>query len=169
MKRITCFILLIAIMLQVGGLMLFYEVARSVVHYRMHSTLRNRKEGLQPLTITVAELKNAWVKKNEILYNGVMYDIKSLTVSGNRVSMQVVKDKKEQKLIAHINKLGGKEKKQGDVMKRLMQLLTLDYMPPTQSTLGFCGLYTVPNYRNSHFQLVSQNSKILSPPPKFGK
>ncbi len=167
MKRIACLVLLIAILLQSGGLMLFYQARRTAVYNEMHSSRSTRGKVVQQLTIDLATLKAALVDKNEILYQGEMYDVESLTISGDKVLLQVIKDKKEQRLIAQIDKLGGSKKNQADFMKRLMQLLTVAYMPPPPSFHIVYVAYSVSAYPVYAPGIESLSGSVLLPPPKF--
>ncbi len=148
--------------------MLFYQAQRNAVYSEMHEERLVEKSRLQQLTMDIATLEAAWSGKDEIFYQGQMYDVQELTLRGDTAVLKVVNDKKEQKLVAQIDKLGGKEKSKSEFMKRLMQLMTQAYVPPAEQALSFCSVAESARFSPLRTSILSHKAQVLSPPPKVG-
>jgi hypothetical protein len=129
------------------------------------SVTMDRKETVyQPMTLSCADYEKSLVEKNEIFYQGKMYDIKSKIFSGDSVAMRVIHDEKEGKIFKKVKKLlTHGPKKTPDT---LLRLLSLHYFHPF--ILSSKMIFTSSSIKQPLFSeaLISRSTDVLSPPPK---
>ena len=118
------------------------------------------------LTLSISDFQKSRVNSGEIYFKGKMYDIKSADISADKVELLVINDTKEEKIIEKNNELSKNTNGQNKLPGQLLRLITMVYIFP------------IPNYqcliqkRQNHFllsleTLVSHDTEITSPPPKF--
>ncbi len=118
----------------------------------------------QPMTLSRTDFEKSLVEKNEIFYQGKMYDIKSKTFSGDSVALMVIHDVEEGKIFKKVKKLlSHGPKKTPDT---LLRILAMHYLQPF--FLNNSLVFTASTLKQPLFSeaLIIRTRDVLSPPPK---
>ena len=106
-KTIVFILLLIYTCSQLLPVLIYYHEpvihTISIFHQQIRSGLRSREENTLSITISNPQYQLAKQSNNEIILEGTRYDIKKIRISGDKVSMELLKDEKEDYLL-HIFK-----------------------------------------------------------------
>lgn len=133
----------------------------------MWKYMENEKNEFEKLTITATLFNKSKINSREIFYEGKMYDIKSVKISGDRVELLVIDDVREKSIIEKIRILSGIPNSPNEkVPSQIIKFISLVYLSidDNQSFLSPC-----------HNRFFSSNSEkiysvhitILSPPPEL--
>lgn len=169
MKRTACIVLLIAILLQAGGLVVFYGVEQSLAKMQMHTLLQGKQDGFELIQLSTSELSKSWTSPNELSYHGKLFDVKSVTVNGTSAKVTAVQDEHEEKIANSINALQSKDKPGKDetsLILQLVELMMLAYVPPAQMQLV---MFHIPSELHESYYyscVLAFPGKIVVPPPK---
>ena len=165
MKKIGPLALLLIYFMLAGGYSIIFKIQQFHVQSEM---LEELKEGRQPaieLTLTVSDFKKSKISSNEICFKGKMYDIESVSISGDEVKLLAINDTKEEKIIEKDNELSKNTNGQSKLPGQLLKLISMVYICPVSNYR-----FLVPE-QNNHF-LLSQETlafykpEITTPPPK---
>jgi hypothetical protein len=151
--------------LQSGGLFIAFKLQQYSAKAIMSVTMDRKETVYQPMTVSRTDYEKSLVEKNEIFYQGKMYDIKSKIFSGDSVVMRVIHDEKEGKIFKKVKKLlTHGPKKTTDT---LLRLLSLHYFHPFQSDSKM--IFTSSTIQQPLFSeaLIFRNSNVLTPPPEL--
>lgn len=133
----------------------------------MQISLENSESKFEYLNFSLSNFNDCKINSHEILYNGIMYDIKSIKISGDNVLLKVLADDDESRLVQKINNyLGIDNKQDSKIPEKLTKLFSLIYIIPS---INFTVLLNNIN-QNLFFSfsesIVNNFSEILIPPPK---
>jgi len=135
MKRSFHILLIFLILLQSGGMFLFYQAQQAWVQHEMMNELTNRGTSFLFLKMTVSEFSSCRTGLHEISWHGSLYDVRSSAVHGKNVELQVIKDSRETDILkkarAFARNHGERDK---SVPVRLVKLLVLSYISPCKDT-----------------------------------
>jgi hypothetical protein len=157
-------LLLLLLILQSGGLYIAFKLQQYTAKCIMSVTMDRKETVYQPMTLSRSDFEKSLVEKNEIFYQGKMYDIKSRTFSGDSVTMMVIHDEKEGKIFKKIKKLlTHGSKKTPDT---LLRLLSLHYFHPFLSDSKMISTSSTIQQPLFSEALLIRSTDVLSPPPK---
>lgn len=167
MKKSVYILLLTFILLQSGGMVVFYRIRQMSIKYAMVQKLKNDEKNLENIVLSISEFEKCRINRHEIRYHGNMYDIKSSHADGKNITLVVINDKKEAKILKKLNQIADNEdenKKQ--LPDKLLKFMSLIYVCPEHSALTFIASEEV------SFEQKSDNdylflADISSPPPKL--
>ncbi len=164
----TGLILLLAILfIQTGGGLLIYKIQQSCVHSEMEQALNNEATGFQQLTLSLSDFQKGEINANEISFNGKMYDVKSIKISGDKVELLVINDTKEENIVENIKRSVNTNSEQNKKLPyHLVNLLNWFYIYPVSGN-AFLLLEQRTSYLPFSENVFSFISEISSPPPKL--
>ena len=134
----------------------------------MEQALNNEKTSFQKLILSLNEFEKGKINKDEIIFNGSMYDVKSIKILGDSVEMLAINDIKEENIIENIKKLvNANDLQNKDLPNQFVKLLTLVYISPT-SNYNFLSQKKRQNIFKPLCEIIiSHKSSISSPPPEL--
>ena len=167
MKKVLFISVLAIILLQSCGMILFFQIQRNVIQNKMQFSLENSESKFEYLNFSLSNFNDCKINSHEIIYNGIMYDIKSKKISGDNVLLKVLADSAESGLIQKIkNYFGIDNKRDSGIPEKITKLFSLIYIIPS---INFTVLLNNVN-QNLFFSfsesIVNNFSDILIPPPK---
>ncbi len=133
----------------------------------MHRLLEGKDTHFQRMVLSVETYKRSKINSKEILLDGEMYDIKSLSFSGGDVELLVIHDKHEGGVLKKMQLLlkNGSEQN-SKVPTYLIKLISLFYL---NSFIEFCFddlVYSSIIFNSGPELFTSFSSEISSPPPE---
>jgi hypothetical protein len=158
-------VLLLLLIFQSGGLFIVFKLQQYSAKAIMFAEMSREETTFLQMTLSRSDYVKSLVEKNEIFYQGKMYDIKSKTFSGDSVIMMVIHDEKEGKIFKKVKKLlTHGSKKTPDT---LLNLLSLHYFHPF--LLDSKMIFTSSTIQQPLFSeaLIIRNSNVLTPPPEL--
>lgn len=163
----TC-VLLALVLLQSGGLFLFYKGQQWHIQYDQFHKRYDCDQNLRNVSLGIADFLRCKVNSHEIDIEGKRYDIHSLKMDSDSVHLTVVHDVKEERIIGKIMALFSQETRDEQQMPtQLLKLIQLTYVCPP--AIHFVTKWD-PEIRIVFiFQnvLSSQDKEIPYPPPKI--
>lgn len=167
MKRIIFLTLLLIILLQSCGLMLYYQLKQNDVHSRMQEILANPESKFEKLVLSLNNYNKSRIGKHEIYINGIMYDVKSLKYSGDFVLLSVLVDDVESKIINKIKDYFGiNSKHNSKIPEQLNKFFTLVYILPSINFTVLSNCQTQNLFYSFSENFLSSKPGILTPPPR---
>jgi hypothetical protein len=157
-------LLLLLLILQSGGLFIAFKLQQYSAKAIMSMTMDRKETIYQPMTLSLTDYEKSLVEKNEIFYQGKMYDIKSKIFLGDSVDMMVIQDEKEEEIFKKVKKLLTHETKK--IPDTILHLLSLNYF---QTFLLYSNIiFTSSTINQPLFSeaLTFRSTDVLSPPPK---
>ena len=152
-----------------GGVLLIYKIQQYSVQHEMELALNNRETLFQKLTLSLNDLQKSRINAHEIAFNGKMYDVRSINITGDRAELLVINDTKEENIIENIkNSVNTNNQQNKGLPNLLANLFSLLYISP-ESNYSFL----LQEDQQIIFQplcqiIISHKSDITSPPPKLG-
>ena len=155
--------------MQTGGLWLIYKTEQYCVQNEMEESLNSKETIFQKLSLSLNDFQKDKINDHEISINGKMFDIKSISVKGNKVELLALNDSKEESIIENINKSGNNGDQQNqELPTRLFKLLALFYISPSTDH-NFLFYKKQQNILQSLCEIfISYKSGVSSPPPWLG-
>jgi hypothetical protein len=153
-------------MMQSGGILLFYLAKQIKVQHEIRKALHSEKTEFESLTLTLDQYNNSKINSREIFFNGNMYDIKSITITGDKVELIVINDTEEKRILEEIRNAANKQDSKKNIPNQLTQLLQLQFTVPFSDFL-------IPSLQSSIvFNLLCESiiwrqPEIVLPPPKL--
>lgn len=98
-KRIAGLGLILLMIAQPGGWMLFFLISQVHIQQQMISELKKESTGLVKLVLTEDEFRELRINDREINYRGKMFDYKTLEFKNGKIELTGKFDHKEEKLI----------------------------------------------------------------------
>lgn len=153
---------------QVGGVYVGINEAKT------EAVARLTTERLSSITITDADLSSSrasFTGKNEVIYNGNLYDIASQNRQGDNIILHVLRDNKEEGLMSNLKEVidGWVANPQKDTKHpSLKQLVILkDYIPAHKFNFSFNSTIKELPSGNYSYPLEAPLLSVLKSPPKF--
>ncbi|MCD6013039.1 MAG: hypothetical protein K0Q79_2901 [Flavipsychrobacter sp.] len=166
LKKLTHIILILLLILQTGGIVLYYQGQQHQWRKHMVSVLANEKIKLGTFTLTLQEYERSKAGENELCLNGKMYDLKSATINGEEVIVTAIQDTKEDDIVHRIKKIITGGKHGSHIPRPLIELLALYYILPPASELHFYNESHSHRFYTFSDKVFSRNNDIYVPPPR---
>ncbi len=158
-------------LLQSGGMILIFRFQQYCVQNGMEQELNDKQTRFSKLILSVPDFQKSRISSHEISLNGEMYDVKSIKYSDNKVELLVIKDTKEESIIANIKLLVNNSGQRSPLPDNLIKLLTLDYTCPHSTNVFLLQDQVIQLQRTFNFpfceNIISFKCEISSPPPKL--
>ncbi len=161
--------LLLIILLQSGGISLYYKIQQSLAHNQAHHKLHKKNTRFHKLTLTLSEYHHSKVEHDEIRLNGKMYDVKSAKIVGNTVELQVIHDTEEETMFKEIRKFFDRTNQPNSQFNHHLQLLlTLSYLPPSYPIWVLTSSFSKSVFNTPAPTILSGYISLATPPPERG-
>lgn len=157
------------ILLQSGGLLLFYLLEQRSVKTEMQLQVLKKETHFEKLTLSLTDYKKSIIDAHEILFLGKMYDVKEVQISGNKVELLVLCDNKETQILAQIqNQSSENTSSQKSLPNKLNKIVSLDYLLPDKDASEQNFFADKAQYPTISILLKDESLELLSPPPELG-
>ena len=134
----------------------------------MAKNLSNSATSFQKINLSYTEYQQSKINSSEISFNGNLYDIKSSTITGDRIELLVIDDKQEKNIIdaikGYFNSASPANKK---LPLTLKQMLTLDYLLPETKHTSHLSISSSMPFVQPDQQFNSIDQGINAPPPRL--
>ena len=169
LKKIGYIAFLSIMLLQSGGLLLIYQMQQFWVRREMLQTIEKKESGFLKLNLTVAEYQHSKINAHEISLNGDMYDVKSITYTGDKLELLVIQDLKEQSIVEKIRNSGGRKNHRSKRQRLLVMKRLLLFSPPPPAVQQLCLAAVKQKITITWLWeiFISHKSDIPSPPPRW--
>jgi hypothetical protein len=158
--------LLLLIFFQSGGLQCFFLFKQKLAQAEMAEKLIQNHLPQKSIIVSVQVFQNNLIEGHEIELNGKLYDIRTVTFSGNKVRLSVVEDEKEMHILSILKKVIGSESDhQKQFPQKLLSFMSMLFVAPTFSYTNILTNQTNLQYADL-FQYLSLGSfsTPFSPP-----
>lgn len=153
--------------MQTGGMVLLCKVEQCIVQHKMNHVLDNSETHFEQFTLSLSDYIKGKISESEILIHDRLFDVKSFSITGNTVQLLVVNDAQEEEIVEKIKELTTNMGKHGQMPSKLLQLLTLTYIMPTNIQKFFLPQEHPQDYSLFTAHLLSTTRDVSSPPPKL--
>lgn len=149
--------------------MLFIYRARQLsIQYQMRMSLKGDEKEFEKLTLSLEEYNACKFEKHEIIYNGKLYDVKSVYIIDNSVELLAEHDIEEEKVIKEMNDfVAGEKDSRSTIPLHLKTFSTLHYLLPAGTYKYFANSTEITYPAIFQLSYENQESDIPSPPPKL--
>lgn len=169
MKKISIILLTAIILLQSGGLLLFYLLEQRSVKTEMKAQIVKKETQFERLTLSLTDYKKSIIDAHEIRFLGKMYDVKEVEINGDKVELLVLCDNRETQILAQIqNQSSENTSSQKSLPNKLNKILYLDYLLPDKEALQQNFFAGKAQYPTVSILLKDQSLELISPPPELG-
>ncbi len=167
MKRLGYLALILLLILQSGGILLFYHLQQSAVRYQMQEEIRLKETVFEKLTLSKTEFDKNRINSHEVLLNGKMYDIKSIHYNGSKVTLIALNDKGEENIIRKIKSYLAQSSRRQTIPDHFNKFFSIIYLLPVydHTSLNSQNEQTFFSYCTA--VLLSRTISITSPPPEL--
>ncbi len=161
-------ILLIGILaIQAEGALVIHQVRQGMIQYKVRRGIRHNEFVLEVLTMSTDGYARSKRPKNEIMVDGKMYDVKSVSTNGDVVTLEVVHDKAEEGVLKKIKDFFTPDKdSSGKIPKHVQQLLSAKYVPPMRQIFSELIFQAATHIYFLHAIGLTIVRDIPSPPPR---
>lgn len=167
MKKAGYILLLFILFLQAGGILFVYRIQQIALHQLIQLKLDSVKTGFVRIILSNEEYQISRIKRNEVKVGGKMYDVKSIHRKGDKVELIVIRDLKEEHILAKINDLTqGWKHRNSRITELLKQLISLRYLPLENENDLIDHSFAISSYPVLIVNPVSADTKNSIPPPK---
>lgn len=167
MKTITAFSLMLLLLLQAGGMLFFYKVRQFSLQQHMQAQLQDSRSHFQQLTLSLEAYQKYKISEDEIEIDGKLYDIKSVTISGNRVILYALNDSSEEALLEEIRAfLTKNHPTESRLPETLQQLIFLSYLPPATEEILWIPTFGKEAFCHRIRRLFPEIRKLPRPLPR---
>ena len=127
--------MLAVLFLQTGGIVLVFKVQQSFVHAEMQKKVCHMDSGMQKIVLDLKDYLSCDVGSAEIMWQGRLYDIQSVKISGNKAEVFAFYDVREENILDRISDYFHSTNQSNiDIASQLHQLSLLDYLFPETCT-----------------------------------
>jgi hypothetical protein len=155
--------------MQEEELMVIYRVELGQVHREMKKTLEDKETNFERISLNTEEFNNSGFDGQEIFYRGKMYDIRSVTLHGDKVELLAVNDTKEERILEQINHTTGQQDhNQKEMPGNIAQFIGLLYDFPLINNFSISPTENHAFSLPDNTALLSRYLEISSPPPELG-
>ena len=159
------FVLLI--LLQARGLLLICTIHQSYVQQEMTNKLNDCETAIEEITITLKANETFKNPGKEFIVDGKMYDVKSISVDGNKVHLLVIHDTEEESILSLINNLiNNTSSSKNPLSVQLDLLLSMIYLQELVDFDFTNAENILPSFQLYIKKSFSADTEILSPPPR---
>lgn len=170
MKKYFCYFFILLIFIQSGGIFWWLKMEQITIQQEMHTLLADSSFNIYTeLNLPMNEYyENLKDEGKEILLNGKLYDIKSVSIVNGRAKIKAIHDEKEESVlirIVHFVKHSNSNQKQ--IPASLAQLMLLCYLPHLAKFNFSQPSEKVQNVLCQAFAAKTFDCSIDSPPPQI--
>ncbi len=138
------------------------------IKYHAKERLADNTKTFEELTLTLAAYKQAKAGANELILNGEMYDVKSVTIDDDCVTLFVLHDRDEENVSRKIrNFLHGEKQSGQNLPVQVQQLLSMKYLPPEHTVFKYFPIRNSFTFSFIGMTKPASDPDIPSPPPKY--
>ena len=167
MKKVLFISVLAIILLQSCGMILFFQIQQNQIQNQMRISLADSESKFENLNLSLNNFKDCKINSHEIMYNGILYDIKSIKISGDYVLLKVLADKAESGLAQKIkNYFGIENRHDSKIPEQINKLFSLVYIIPAINVTVLLNCINQNLFFLFSESLVNNFSDIIIPPPK---
>lgn len=167
MKKTISIFLLVILLIQTGGLLVIFKIEQSYIKGKMHVALNNSKTRFRKITLSLSDYQKNNINTEEIIVDGKMYDIKSITITDNKVELLVIHDIDEENIIEKITRTANQDKAtKGNLVCKLRKFVSLNYLSTNQPATPQIVKSSNNIFYCNHSKLVSTVADISNPPPQ---
>ena len=135
----------------------------------MRLVVKDSNTSFEKLILSVGEYQKSRLNAHEISFNGNMYDVKSVNVTGDNVELLVINDKKEKRLLKEIKDILNKtNQSKRELPEQLQKFLSLNYLSAEKEDIIFIPSICSGIFHHPDRNIFPDFSDIPSPPPKLG-
>ena len=167
-KKISVILFLIILLMQTGGILLFYKAQQAIVQKEMERDIDEIGTSSQKLSLTTKEYAVNKINDHEISISGKLYDIKSVKTLNGKIELVVINDTREEKILEDIKKLAETcNRHNKNLPNHCFNLLTLFYIFTETADTSHELLCLTTAFQNYSDVVISHQPGIQSPPPKL--
>lgn len=134
----------------------------------MQQAIESTETGFQKIKLTLQEYQNSKVNAFEISLGGKMYDVKSVTISGDVAELLVIHDHKEENILKEIKAfLTMNDHASNTIPPQLKIILSLNYLLPEVRQLIFISSLSAHSFYFSGLNFSSNTAEVQVPPPEL--
>jgi hypothetical protein len=170
MKKYFSYFFILLIFIQSGGIFWWLKVEQIAIHQEMQDLLAESSFNQYiELNLPVKEYyDNLKDDGKELLLNGKLYDIKSVSIVNGRAKIKAIHDEKEENILLHIvHFVKHSNSKQKQIPASLAQLMLLCYLPQLSKFNFSQPFKTIEKVLSQAFAAKLFDCKIDSPPPQM--
>ena len=135
----------------------------------MRLVVKDSNTSFEKLILSVGEYQKSRLNAHEISFNGNMYDVKSVNVTGDNVELLVINDKKEKRLLKEIKDILNKTNQQKkELPEQLQKFLSLNYIPADKELITIIPSSCSGIFHHPDRDILSHHKEVPFPPPKLG-
>ncbi len=166
MRRGIYILLSFLLLLQAGGLLLYYEAMQGYARHQMKQRLRANpgSSGKQWMTMSAEGYDEARTAEGELRVQGHLYDIVRVRRQGGHVRVLVVRDKEEELIAGIISGILGADD-DTEIPGKLLDLLSFEYVTPATFALHLESGPKPPHFLHRDGYTLSRPQDTSSPPP----
>ncbi len=169
LKKTASILLLSILLLQAGGLLVVFKMQQCYVWQEMQLSLKDNQTPFQKITLPFFDYQKSKINSHEISVNGKMYDVKSISLSDDKVELLVIHDSREENILQKIKDFAiSTNQPNTDFANQLFQLLSLNYISPGVGPVFFIPSFSINIFSPLFLNVISNGFEIPSPPPKLG-
>jgi hypothetical protein len=169
LKKIVYILLLVVMLLQAGGMLLMYRIQQFKIQYEMKLVINDSETSFERLILSVSEYRKSQLNSREISYQGNMYDVKSVTITGDVAELLVINDIKEKFLLKEIKDfLRKSNESKKELPDKLQKFLSINYISVDEGRIIYIPSFCFNIFHYSDFDINTNISDTPSPPPKLG-
>jgi hypothetical protein len=156
------------IILQSGGLLLLSQFQIFSVQAKMNALFEDDETDYVKMILSLDDYLKSKVHSKEIRVQGEMYDVKSVTYSGNQVELMVIHDKHEGNILKRIKKLLSHSNEQkSNTTDHVLQLTGFYYTLPPSKDAPEPRQTGVNEFISFNSSFTSFISELNTPPPEM--
>ena len=166
LNRLGYIIVIVLLFLQTGGVVLYHRAQQYLHHISVQRSLFGRSTNLIHFTLTTGEYHQDLVDDDELLINGKMHDVRSVSINGDVVNISAIQDNEEDRIIERLKKFLTHSNNE-ELPDTIVHLLTLDYILP-QPALFYCSNVLISKtFITRSIPVCSRETDITLPPPRI--
>ncbi len=168
-RRLYSILLISLLLLNFGGLFLYFPLQLFRIHREMRIALRNLPDSqLEVLRFSKVNFSKARIDDDEVVLNGNMYDIARISLKKDSVLVFALHDKAEDNLLDFLDEIIKRPLREKELPpEQIYKFITLSFLGSNQEE--FNGSFSIVNSASNTLYLVPGSlffQAIASPPPR---
>ncbi|HEX8461372.1 MAG TPA: hypothetical protein VF623_08075 [Segetibacter sp.] len=167
-KFAIIFFLILITYLNIGGY-LHLKVEKEIARYEMKERIIKDIPDSLLTVFELNELQNrlTWKEEGKEFWIGQdLYDIVKMSVINNKTYVFCINDENEEKVIEDYQKNVSKKSPQSNTAKNTTSFFSAVFLNEAVATISNIGLNNLTHFDTISTDILQQDKKILSPPPK---
>lgn len=153
--------------MQTGGLLMLYHLQKCWIQFETQEAIREGSLELEALSLSFNEFQKAKIDDGEMLLNGKMYDIKSVTIEGEAVTLLAFNDTKEENVLEKIKQYINRKLPNDEVPLQLVKFFSLVFLTPVHNHIVLFDQLNNHNFTYYSAIITSRSVDTFSPPPEI--